>query len=325
MPLVSNPEDFHDLLWSFAGQRVVTVAARLGILRLLAQGPQSPEAVARTLQLDGLATGKIVRTLHALGLVNGRDGAYQVRDSLREMLQPGARDFTPFIEHAHELYDRWGETLESWVRTGQTPSRERTPEQARAFHDAMLANARSLAPKVLAAMPPIEPRRVLDVGGGLGGYAVAICQAYAQARVRVLDAPMVAQLGPAAVEPFGVGDRIEFVVGDYNRDDFGSGYDLVLLANVLHQELAARAQQMVSRSAAALAPGGMLAVVDFAVDDEKRAALMGCLFAINMRSFGDTYTAPTIEGWMREAGLTLVGRAGIEPAHWLITARAAKA
>ena len=45
---------------------------------------------------------------------------------------------------------------------------------------------------------------------------------------------------------------------------------------------------------------------------------MGALFAINMRSFGDTYTEPVIRGWMSEAGLGDIERIDLSELRWLI-------
>ena len=118
--------------------------------------------------------------------------------------------------------------------------------------------------------------------------------------------------------------RIDFLAGDYLATDYGSGYDLVLFANVLHQESADRAAKMIRMGAEALNPGGRVVVVDFAIDDERRRHLLGALFAINMRSFGDTWTEPTIRGWMEAAGLDEIECADLGPDRWIICGRKAR-
>jgi hypothetical protein len=64
-------------------------------------------------------------------------------------------------------------------------------------------------------------------------------------------------------------------------------------------------------------------VVDFQIDDDQRRHPFGTLFAINMRSFGDTYAEPTIRGWMAAAGLGEITRADLDPDRWLIVGRKA--
>jgi len=95
----------------------------------------------------------------------------------------------------------------------------------------------------------------------------------------------------------------------------------VLLANVLHIESPDDAAALVGKAAKACSPGGRIAVVDFVIDDQKRENVMGCLFAINMRSFGDTHSAPQIKGWMESAGLTDQQTYDLPPAHWMIVGR----
>jgi hypothetical protein len=80
---------------------------------------------------------------------------------------------------------------------------------------------------------------------------------------------------------------------------------------------------MVRRAADALAPEGRVAVVDFVIDDAQREKLLGALFAINMRSFGDTHTEPSILCWMEDAGLEDVRRTDLDQDRWLIVGRKA--
>jgi cyclopropane fatty-acyl-phospholipid synthase-like methyltransferase len=162
---------------------------------------------------------------------------------------------------------------------------------------------------------------MLDVGGGWGHFAKALCSARQELRATVLDIPEVAERARADLAGTELEIRIDFLAGDYLATDYGSGYDLVLFANVLHQEQAERAAEMVRLGAEALAPGGRVVVVDFAIDDEQRQHLLGALFAINMRSFGDTWTEPTIRGWMEAAGLGEIERTDLGPDRWIISGR----
>ncbi len=311
-----NVAQLYGRLWDFGRSRVLTVASRTGILARLAESAAAPEEVARDLGLDPVATGKIVRALCSLGAVTAEGERYRVVAGLRPHLLPGELDLTAFIDHAHGLYDRWGATLEDWVRTGTQPRRVRTGERLEEFGRGMLASASLMAPQVVAALDDFAGiKRILDLGGGIGGYARVFCRARMDVTVTVLDIPEVAELGR---RDLGGEGRISFIAGDYHQTDFGSGYDLVLLANILHIEGPEDAAALVGRAAEACSNGGRVAVVDFAIDDKKRENVMGCLFAINMRSFGDTHSQPQIGGWMESAGLSKVQKFDFPPAHWMI-------
>ncbi len=88
-------------------------------------------------------------------------------------------------------------------------------------------------------------------------------------------------------------DDLQRLLWSYHTTEAGGGYDLVLLANILHQESVPHAAALVRRAADALNPDGLVAVVDFQIDAEQRQHPFGTLFAINMRSFGDTHTELT--------------------------------
>jgi len=314
-------ERLRAIQWHFARHRILTVANRTGILRRLAGEAVSTDRVAADLGLDSLATGKVVRALTAMGLVRAEGDRYALEPDLVPLFAPGPEDYGPSLEHSHDLYDRWGATLEPWVRTGSTPPRKRTPEGTRRFAEAMWASANIFGPEVARHLDLVGVRRALDLGGGTGRLAVALCRAAPALHVTVLDQPDVVAMGPEMVAPSGVGDRISFTPGDYLTTALGSGFDLVVLSNVLHQERAEAAAGLVRRATASLVSGGRLAIVDQAIDDQGRQVESGSLFAVNMRSFGDTWTEPVLRGWMHDAGLDGVTRADLGPTRWLLVGR----
>ena len=316
-----NLDQFQRLLWGFAGHRVITVAGRTGILRLLAERDCTPTEIATQLDLDELAAGKVVRALTALGIAEAEGEHYRAAAGLREHFLPGDRDIVPFLEHSHAMYERWGANLEPWLRGEGWGTAERTPEEVRRFGAAMRAMGSQMAKRAAVAIDLEGVDHILDVGGGWGHFAQAICRIRPGLHATVLDRPEVVERARKELAGTEFEERIDFLPGDYLATDYGAGYDLVLLANILHQETADRAQELVRRGAAALAPGGRVTVVDFAIDDEQRQHLLGALFAVNMRSFGDTWTEANIRGWMAAAGLHEVERINLGPDRWIISGR----
>ncbi|MEX1310698.1 MAG: methyltransferase [Candidatus Sulfomarinibacteraceae bacterium] len=306
-------------LWGFAGQRVITVAGRAGILDALADRPATPDAIAIELDLDPLATGKIVRALCAQGLVQADGDSYRLAAGLRPYFGADGAGFGPFLEHLHSMYERWGENLEPWLRGEGWSTAPRTPDETARFGAAMAAMGSQIARRVAVALDLTGVRTVLDVGGGWGQYSKAMCEIRPEIRATVLDVSQVAEAAPASILGTELEGRISWIGGNYLETDYGSGYDLVLMANILHQELPSEAATLVRRAAGALAPGGRAVVVDFAIDDAKQTHPFGTLFAINMRSFGDTYSEPEIRGWMEDAGLEDVTTTFIGPDRWIIS------
>lgn len=314
-------DDLQRMLWSFAEHRVLTVASRTGILRRLAASGATPDEVAKQLDLDAYAAAKVMRALHALGVLVAEGDVYRVTDGLVDLFREGPGDVAPFLEHSHSMYEGWGENLEPWLRGEPWGTGQRDPEGLRRFGAAMRALGSAIAHRVASRLDLAGVERVLDVGGGFGHYARALCTANPAVRVTVLDIPPVADMARLELAGTEFADRIRFTGGDYLESDYGTGYDLVLIANVLHQESPSRAADLIRRAASALDPGGRLAVVDFKIDDNQREHRLGTLFAINMRSFGDTHTEPGIRGWMAAAGLEDISRTDVDADRWMIVGR----
>jgi hypothetical protein len=74
----------------------------------------------------------------------------------------------------------------------------------------------------------------------------------------------------------------------------------------------------------ALKPEGQLIVQDFIVDEDRTGPPFAVLFALNMlvgTESGDTYTESEVREWMREAGLSGIGRKDTEFGTTLLTGR----
>lgn len=311
-------QDLQDRLWDFASHRVITVASRAGILRRLSVEGATVEQVAADLGLEPGATGKMVRALTAMGLLEAEHETYWVVPQLAHCFRPGPTDYGPFLEHSHMMYERWGENLEGWLRGEQWATKRRGPPDARRFGAAMQAIGTQTAMALDQGLDLSEVRSLLDVGGGFGHYARVLCEAHPGLSATVVDLPEVVQLGHEAAVEHGLDQRVTFIGGDYHEVDLQGPYELVLIANVLHLESEARAAALIQRGADVVADGGRLAVLDFCIDDRQRRNLLGALFAINMRSFGDTYPEPTIRQMMHQAGLSTVERVDLNRQRWVI-------
>lgn len=316
MPKITNLEDFQASLWSFASHRVLTSASRTGLLGALSGRSLTPEAAAAELNLDPVAVAKMLRALADLGVLERNPtGQFTLSQIVTSAFDNG-QSLAPFLDHSHHLYDSWGESLETWLRGGTWTSLPRDSEGIRRFSDAMRSMAKAVAPQVALALDLRSTKKAIDFGGGTGEYARALCRANQELSVTVVDTPAVAAFGAAELEDE-LSERIEFLGGDYMEADCGGCYDLALIINVLHQENEDRAERLIGRAAKTLKPGGRLAIVDFALAEDGGSEI-GALFALNMRGFGDTYSAEQIRRWMYAAGLIHVQKTNMGQHRMLV-------
>jgi methylase of polypeptide subunit release factors len=98
----------------------------------------------------------------------------------------------------------------------------------------MQRNSKDRAPLVVKALGTAGVRRILDLGGGSGAYSIAFAKASPDVQCEILDLPEVVPLTSEYVSKAGFSAQVSLRAGDMLRDDFGSGYDIILLNAICH-------------------------------------------------------------------------------------------
>jgi len=91
----------------------------------------------------------------------------------------------------------------------------------------------------------------------------------------------------------------------FATDDFGEGYDLVLLSSICHMLNPEENQDLIRRCYRALTHGGRIVIRDFILEPDRTAPKFAALFAINMlvgTKSGSTYTEAEYRSWIANAG-----------------------
>jgi SAM-dependent methyltransferase len=291
----------------FQRTAVLATALRADVFSRL-QAPRPADAVARDLGWDPRGTRMLLDGLVALELVEKREGDYVNTPEGASTLIPGApEDQTHILRHKTGSWDAWGR-LEEAVRTGEAVPKQgpdRSPEELRAFICGMADIARFSAEAVVEAVDASHCRRLLDVGGGPGSYSIAFLRRYPELRATVFDLPDVLPIAGEEAEKAGVADRLALQEGDLATDPLGTGYDLVLVSNIIHSWGPEMCRALVVKCHEALAPGGRLVIKDFIVDPGRTGPPFSLMFALHMlvhTGEGDTYTLDDVRAWTEAAG-----------------------
>jgi SAM-dependent methyltransferase len=312
-----------ELEWSFAQLPILHAASECGLLGLLATEETVTAAEAtEQLGLHPVATVKVLRALAAMGILRGEESSFEMRAGYRPLFDPGS-----VIHHANGqrhlfgLSQMWASELPEFLKTGAWAKTPRDPESMARFVGSMRALSYGMIGRLHQALDLSRSKHLVDFGGGLGTYSIELCLRNPTLRATVLDVESVAPLTTQEIEHHFLSDRMDALAGDYYETALPDDMDVALFANVLHQETAEGVARLMARAAAALRPGGQLVVVDFTLEETRTEPLMGTLFAINMRLFGDTYTAGDFRDWATAAGLTDVTRTDLGPNKFVIVAR----
>jgi ubiquinone/menaquinone biosynthesis C-methylase UbiE len=151
-------------------------------------------------------------------------------------------------------------------------------------------------------------RRMLDVGGNSGEFALQACRRHAALRATVLDLPLVCDLGARHLGKEPESGRIDFVKVDREVRPFPGGYDLVTFKSMLHDWPEAEMRGFLARAHEALAPGGTVLIFErcsFEAGEAGRGVPLpyGALpIALFFRSYRerDAYAAPLAEAGFRD-------------------------
>src|SRR5205085_9263616 len=116
-------------------------------------------------------------------------------------------------------------------------------------------------------------RRLLDIAGGSGVYACALAARFPTLQAAILEKPPVTAIAERAIRERGVADRVSVVAGDMLAGELPRGYDVHLFSNVLHDWDEDVVRQLLSASAAALEPNGLIVIHDAFLDATKSGPL----------------------------------------------------
>lgn len=324
-------QSIQSLMRGYRQAQVLIAATQLGLFRALADGPLDAAALAHRLDADPGAVRRLANAAVAMNLLR-REGQRFANAPIAETCL--AREDERFylghlVAREGAFYDRWGHLTQA-VRSGERPPENVRDEQGDSwvmdFELALLDLARAAGPliaqrldvHVTAAVhaadpiPATGPVRVLDVGGGHGGYSMALARHDPRVQATVFELPAAAQAARHIIAGAGMSDRVSVQVGDFQQDDLGhEQYDLVLLFGVLGSETPAGRLALMRKARAALKPGGLLAIRGFAhaASQESELAtvpdLEAALFSLHLllsTAAGDSLTLDALLQALQKAG-----------------------
>jgi len=155
------------------------------------------------------------------------------------------------------------------ARAGDWSGRLGDVDFARRITAAMDARGAFLGPALARVVEDVSFRRVLDVGGSSGIYAAALLEGHPQATGAVFERAPVDAAARTLLADRGLAARLAVVTGDMFTDPLPGGFDLHLYSQVLHDWDAARVEQLLAASLAALEPGGWLLDHDTHINADK--------------------------------------------------------
>ena len=198
----------------------------------------------------------------------------------------------------------------------------RTPDFAEAFTAAMDCRGRVLGPALAAAVACDSARRLLDIGGGSGIYALALVQRFPNLSATVLEAEPVDAIARRTIGAAGLGGRVAVFTADVFSHPWPAGHDLHLFSNVLHDWDEAECRNLLALSAAALPADGRMLIHDMLLDDDKAGPPWAAEYSVLLSTVtqGRLYSAAEIGGWLADLDFEIVARSDTALGRSVLTA-----
>ncbi|MEX5215186.1 MAG: methyltransferase domain-containing protein [Nitrospiraceae bacterium] len=150
-----------------------------------------------------------------------------------------------------------------------------------------------------------DVKKVLDIAAGHGLFGVEIAKRCPHAEIVALDWPNVLVVAQDLARRAGVQDRYRTIAGDAFQQEFGTGYDLVLLTNFLHHFSPATCEALLRKIHRCLTPSGRVLTLEFVPNDDRVTPPPVAEFSLIMLATtpeGDAYTFKEYERMLRAAG-----------------------
>jgi cyclopropane fatty-acyl-phospholipid synthase-like methyltransferase len=156
-----------------------------------------------------------------------------------------------------------------------------------------------------------KTRHLVDVGGGSGAMAIALCGRCPGMRATVVDLPQVVPVARAYVESSGLRDRIDVQSGDVLQTALEGAYDAAVLRNFLQVFSRVDCLPALQNIRQALVPGAQIAVMGQIANDDHTTPETMPLFDLVFLSFygeGRVYTEGEYRGWLSNTGFVNIRR-----------------
>lgn len=308
-----SPQLFFDTINSYQRTAALKTAIELDLFTAIGEGAHTPEAIALRCQASVRGVRMLADFLVVIGFLAKQDGQYGLTQDSTLFLNrhsPGYIGGAVGFIGSPLLLDRFN-TLSECVRKGGTvtedsglePDHPMWAQFARSMGPLMKMQAESIA----RFLHPDHGRvsKVLDLAAGHGMFGITVARHNPEAEIYAVDWPNVLQVAKEHAEQAGVIEQWHAVPGSAFEVDFGAGYDVVLITNLIHHFDEVTTEMLLRKVRESLAPNGRAVILEFVPSEDRVTPPQAAMFALTMlvgTPAGDVYTFAQYKQMCRNAG-----------------------
>lgn len=302
-PMTETVDDLERDTWKYVA---VASAAELRVFPALQHGAKTATELAESIGCDPHKLRPLLHALTVIGLLERTDDRFANSDEAARCLVPGSRDYRgEWLAHVWRALRHTPDT----IRTGRglagpDVSRMSPDEVAHHFatwHAAMLRDGNWIAEHLDCA----ARHRLLDMGGGSGGVALALLERLPGMQATVAELPVVADVARKFAAQHPAGDRLNVIATDATTAAVDGSFDLIVMRSFLQALGPDACREALRHAGQAAADDALLIVIGGVLDDSRETPvdLVGYnLVYLNVYEFGQAYTESEYRDWITLAG-----------------------
>ena len=263
-------EEIFDLVMGFVNSQVLWALIDLKVLERLMNGPLTQFEIAAQVGLSSERAEVLLQGAVALGLLR-RKSQNKFRLSRKGASLLGVPGLTEMIKHHSHFYKDMSDPvalLRDEVDTELSrfwpyvfgASNDAPQGVTEAYSDLMAASQQLVARDTLKMITLSKSTKLLDIGGGCGGFAIKVAQKYPSLLISIFDLPKVEKTALHRLNKEGLGNRIGFISGSFRDDLIPEGFDTISLIRVLYDHSDNTVLALLKKIFKALPIGGKLII-----------------------------------------------------------------
>lgn len=304
---------------AFRISKTIFAAVDLRIFDWLSASSQDSKELSSKMGVGDEALSRLLDACISLGLLK-KDGDRYLNSPVaaRHLCWSSDESLNHTFQRYNEIdYQAWSH-LEKAISgyCPPLPTEAASSEAKIQFQVRMDRYIQLVAPELLANFDFSGVKKVIDLGGGTGAFAIAICEAYEHIEAAVLDRMLedesVKDFANQSLERSAVVNKanVQFIGGDYRKGEFVSA-DLFVACRVLHHHSDSEILKLMHRVFAATSAGGAFLIAEHMPNDDKTGTIRAMSGSLSMLLWNGQFEQRSFKEFANlgsEAGFTEANR-----------------
>jgi ubiquinone/menaquinone biosynthesis C-methylase UbiE len=317
---------FFNTIMSVQRAYALKAAVDLDLFTAIARGSHTAGEIAKTCAASERGVRILCDAMTVMGFLTKSGNRYALTQDSAVFLDKNSPAYMgralSFLLHPSQINNyqqmtesaRRGGTLEQ--DSALAPEDPLWLEFARGMAPIMFPAAEAIANLLESELASRPSVKVLDIAASHGIFGLTVARHLPQAHIYALDWANVLEIARQNAQAQGMADRYHLLPGSAFEVDYGTGFDAVLITNLLHHFEPAENEKILKKAHRALNPGGQVILLEFVPNDDRISPPVAALFSLTMLGStpkGDAYTLAEFTSMFRNAGFEAPKLVSLEP------------